>query len=81
MPDARHHVVFVAVPVPAAGSPAPLNRGKPPAYPRQERAPWKPADKPPRHSQALGLRRLIDGIRHNDEAAREFMAEARRRTA
>jgi hypothetical protein len=84
--DHRHHrasrdVQVIIVPVPfESGSPAPLKWAKPSKYPFTQREAWRPATKPP-NRKAEATRRLLDGIRHNDEAAREFMAEARRRTA
>ena len=84
--DHRHHrasrdvqVIFVEVPV--GGSPAPLHRGKPPRYPSTQRQPWRPADKPPRLSKAQRLFDIMRDLDRRAEDAREFMADARRRTA
>ena len=79
-----HHVAHPAVifvEVPVGGSPAPLHRGKPPRYPSTQRSPWRPADKPPRLSKAEASKRLFDAINQQEQAVREFMSEARRRTA
>jgi len=72
--DYRHHVarpavVFIEVPV--GGSPAPPNQAKPPRYPHQHRESWRPRTKPP--SKAEALRRLLDAINRNDEAARAML--------
>jgi hypothetical protein len=82
--DHRHHrasrdVQVIIVEVPSAGSPAPLHRGKPPTYKRNQWSPWRPQTRPP--SKAEATKRLFDAINRNDQAAREYMAEARRRTA
>jgi len=76
--DHRHHrasrdVQVIIIPVPAAGSPAPLHRSEPGPYPRQERGYWRPADKPPRLSKAEALKRLLNEFRRQDEAVREMM--------
>jgi hypothetical protein len=66
----RHHatnVVFVI------GSPEPLRRQPPPAYKRNQWSPWRPATRPPRLSKAEVLRRFLDAINRNDEAARAVM--------
>jgi hypothetical protein len=84
MPNARHHhahcdVVFVAVPV--AGSPEPLRRQPPPAYPVNQRSHWRPATRPPsRQSKAKRLIEFMRDLDQRTEDARQFMAEARRRT-
>jgi hypothetical protein len=54
MPEARHHhaVRVVLVPSPVGGSPEPLKRGKPPAYPVTQRQPWRPAQRPPTKAAA-----------------------------
>jgi hypothetical protein len=75
----RHHrasreIVFVAVPVPAAGSPAPLNQAKPPRYPSTQREPWRPAQHPPRRSKA---QRLVDLMRELDRRAEDARAMLR----
>jgi ribosomal protein L32E len=75
MTEFRHHrasreIVFVAVPV--AGSPEPLRRQPPPAYPRQEREAWRPARSIPVKQRKA--QRLIEIMR--DLGQRE--AEARR---
>ena len=77
MDSYRHHhahapgpiVVFVPF---EGGSPAPLHRGKPPAYPRQEREAWRPARSIPVKQRKA--QRLIEIMR--DLGQRE--AEARR---
>jgi hypothetical protein len=84
MADGRHHkanrdVQIVLVPVPVAGSPQPLKWAKPGRYPVQHREAWRPRTKPPSKTEAT--KRLLDAIIRNDEAARAFMAEARRRIA
>jgi hypothetical protein len=76
----RHHracsreIVFVAVPVPAAGSPAPLYRVKPPAYKRNSPEPWRPRTK-------LGkAERVVEFIRraqNQDSEVRAFLDAAR----
>jgi hypothetical protein len=80
--DYRHHrascdvqIVLVPVEVPVAGSPKEAHRQPPPAYPINQRQPWRPPTRPPcrRVSKAEALRRLLDGIRRNDEAARAMM--------
>jgi hypothetical protein len=73
----RHHrasrdVQVIIVPVPCGGSPEPL---------RHQWSPWRPADKPPRLSKAEASKRLFDAINQQEQAVREFMSEARRRTA
>jgi hypothetical protein len=76
MPDARHHVVFVAVPV--AGSPEPLRQSKPGPYPVNQRSHWRPATRPPsRLSKAEALKRLLDTINRQEQAVRGFMDIAR----
>jgi hypothetical protein len=85
--DGRHHrvsrdVQIVLVPVPMAGSPQPLKWAKPPAYPQQDRAPWKPARFIP--AKQRKAQRIVEIMRELDrraEDARQFMAEARRRIA
>jgi hypothetical protein len=82
----RHHrasrdVQVIIVPVPCGGSPEPLRRQPPPAYKRNQWSPWRPADKPPRLSKAEASKRLFDAINQQEQAVREFMSEARRRTA
>jgi hypothetical protein len=77
----RHHhaVQIVFVETPAAGSPKPVEARRPPAYPSTQRQHWRPQTRPP--SKAEASKRLFDAINRNDQAAREYMAEARRRTA
>ena len=77
MPDARHRaqrdVQVIIVEVPAAGSPEPQRQVKP-RYPQQQRREaWRPATRPPNRSKSEALRRLIDAISRNDEAARSVM--------
>jgi hypothetical protein len=78
MNDYRHHrvsrdvqVILVPVPVPAAGSPKVARIPPPPAYPRQDRTPWRPATRPPNRAEVL--RRFLDAIHRNDEAARDML--------
>jgi hypothetical protein len=60
----RHHraVQIVFVETPAAGSPAPLNRAKPPAYPHQRRESWQPQTRPP-NKKAAAARRMVELLR------------------
>jgi hypothetical protein len=74
----RHHYVQIVF---VGGSPEPLRRQPPPAYKRNQWSPWRPADKPPRLSKAEASKRLFDAINQQEQAVREFMSEARRRTA
>jgi hypothetical protein len=74
--DGRHHcaqrdVQIVLVPYPAAGSPQPLKWAKPNKYPRQDRAPWRPATRPP--NKASASKRLLDAIVRNEAAARQML--------
>ena len=72
--DRRHHRAsreIIFVPVPVAGSPAPLNKAKPPHYPRQAHQPWRPAHRPP--NKASATVRLLDAISRNEQAAREML--------
>jgi hypothetical protein len=72
--DYRHHRVsreIIFVPVPVAGSPAPLNQAKPPRYPVQHHQPWRPAHRPP--SKAAATVRLLRSIAENEMAAREML--------
>ncbi len=70
----RHHravnpaVVFLGF---VAGSPEPAHRQLPKPYPRQTRQPWRPATSPPNKAEAL--RRFLDSMRRNDEAARAML--------
>jgi hypothetical protein len=70
----RHHhaanpaVIFV---LPEAGSPKEGRRGKPGPYPNQPREHW--TGPPKRRGKAEVLRRLIEAMRRNEEAAREMM--------
>jgi hypothetical protein len=80
--DQRHHavqVVFVEVPV--AGSPEPFPRRPPPAYPSNQRAPWRPQQSIPTSRKGEAVKRLLDAINRQDGEVRAFMAEARRRSA
>jgi hypothetical protein len=74
--DGRHHrvsreIIFVPVEVPVVGSPQPLKWSKPPAYPRQDRAPWRPATRPP--NKASASKRLLDAIAESDAAAKAIL--------
>jgi hypothetical protein len=69
MNEFRHHrasreIVFVAVPVPTAGSPQPFPSRRPPPYPSTQRAPWKPQRfipaKQRRAEQIVNLMRELD---------------------
>jgi hypothetical protein len=71
--DSYHHHVATRPVVLVIGSPAPLNRAKPPRYPSTQRQPWRPADKPPRLSKAEALKRLLDEFRRQDQIVREMM--------
>ena len=51
--------------------PQPLKWAKPSKYPVQHREAWRPRTKAP--SKAEALRRLLDAINRNDEAAREML--------
>jgi hypothetical protein len=68
MADGRHHrasreIVFVAVPVPTAGSPEPFPRKPPPRYPFTQREPWRPAQHPPRSSKQRKAERIVEIMR------------------
>jgi hypothetical protein len=72
--DGRHHRVsreIIFVPVPVAGSPAPLNRSKPPRYPSTQREAWRPQRSIP--SKANASKRLLDAIVRNEAAARQML--------
>ena len=74
--DRRHHrasreIVFVAVPVPAAGSPQPLKWAKPGKYPSTQRQAWLPQRSIP--SKANASKRLLDAIVRNEAAARQML--------
>jgi hypothetical protein len=72
--DGRHHRVnreIIFVPVPVAGSPAPLNQAKPAKYPSTRRAPWRPQQTIP--SKASATVRLLDAIVRNEQAARNML--------
>jgi hypothetical protein len=74
--DGRHHRVsreIIFVPVPVAGSPAPLNQTKPPRYPSSRRAPWQPARAIPSNSKGAATVRLLDAISRNEQAARSML--------
>jgi hypothetical protein len=78
MDSYRHHVatrpVVVFVPVPCGGSPETWRRQPPPAYPVNQRSPWRPATRPPhRLSKAEALKRLLDEFRRQDQIVREMM--------
>jgi hypothetical protein len=84
VPDARHHhaqrdVVLIAVPVPfEGGSPKEAKRLKPGRYPSERREAWRPQQAiPVKRGKAEALKRLLDFMRDNDQAARDFMAQAR----
>lgn len=82
----RHHRAHAPVPavifveVPTGGSPKPVDARRPPPYQRNPWSPWRPATKPPNRKAEASVR-LLRQIAENDAAAREFMAECRRRTA
>jgi hypothetical protein len=80
MSDARYHraVQVVLVPIPAAGSPEPFPRRPPPRYPKQTHESWRPQRSIPSSSKAEALRRLLDAINRNDEAARAMLGWPRR---
>jgi hypothetical protein len=71
----RHHaqrdteIIFVEVPV--AGSPKSARGVKPGNYPRQDRTPWRPADRPP--NKAEKLVKFLDRIQQQDEIVRAYM--------
>ena len=72
--DGRHHRVsreIIFVPVPVAGSPAPLNQAKPPRYPATQRQAWRPATRPP--SKAAATVNLLRQIAANEMAVREML--------
>ena len=72
--DGRHHRVsreIIFVPVPVAGSPAPLNQAKPPRYPSTQREAWRPQQTIP--SKASASKRLLDSIIESDAAARNML--------
>jgi hypothetical protein len=72
--DGRHHRVsreIIFVPVPMAGSPAPLNQAKPPRYPSTQRQVWRPQQTIP--SKACASKRLLDSIVRNEQAVREML--------
>jgi hypothetical protein len=74
--DRRHHrvsrdVQVIVIPVPVAGSPAPLNQAKPAKYPHHQRQAWRPATRPP--SKGRATVRLLDAIIENDAAARNLL--------
>ncbi len=79
MGDFRRHrasrdvqVIFVEVPV--GGSNKEARRLPPPAYPHQQREAWRPQrDVPAKPSKGEALRRWLDAMRRNDEAARQVM--------
>lgn len=82
----HHHAVrteYVFVPVPyEVGSPKQKYLQPPGQYPRQGRDAWRPAqDIPRRLSKAEKVANYLDFVRHNDQAAREFLAETRRISA
>ena len=63
----------LSVPVPVAGSPAPLNQAKPPRYPSTRRAPWQPARAIPSNGKGAATVRLLDAISRNEAAARNLL--------
>jgi hypothetical protein len=72
----RHHrasreIVFVAVPVPAAGSPEPFPHRPPPKYPQQHHQPWRPQRSIPSKANATAC--LLRQIAANEMAAREML--------
>jgi hypothetical protein len=75
----RHHrasgdVQVIIVPVPfESGSPAPLNRGKPPAYPVNQRSPWRPQTKPPKQRQAERIVKLMRELAEREADARSLL--------
>lgn len=72
--DRRHHRAsreIIFVPVPVAGSPAPLNQTKPPRYPSTQRQAWRPQQTIP--SKASASKRLLDAISRNEAAARKML--------
>jgi hypothetical protein len=77
--DHRHHrasrdVQVIIVPVPCGGSPAPLHRGPPPAYPRQERAPWKPQRFiPAKQRKAEAIVKIMRELDRRAEDARQML--------
>lgn len=81
----RHHhahreIIFIEVPT--AGSPKEGRRGKPPAYPTNQRAPWQPQRSiPAKRGKAEALRKLLEQMNRQEQELRAFMAEARRRAA
>jgi hypothetical protein len=82
----RHHRAsreIILVPVPyEIGSPKEGRRGKPPAYKRNPREPWKPQrDIPAKPNKVEALRRFLERVNRQNEEVRAFMAEARRRAA
>jgi hypothetical protein len=75
----RHHtatrpvVVFVPVPF-ERGSPAPLNRGKPPAYPVNQRSPWRPQRSiPPKQRQAERIVQIMRELAEREADARSML--------
>jgi len=85
--DARHHRAhaggpadtrIVFVPIPVGGSPEAIRQAKPPKYPNQRREAWPPRQGiPHRVSKAEALRRFLDDVAKNGEAARAYMQQAR----
>jgi hypothetical protein len=72
--DGRHHRVsreIIFVPVPVAGSPAPLNQAKPPRYPSTQRQAWRPQRSIP--SKANATVNLLRQIAANEMAVREML--------
>jgi hypothetical protein len=67
----RHHrAQIILVPV-EAGSPKNARTVPPPAFKRNQYEPWRPATRPPNKAEVL--RRFLDAMRRNDEAARSMM--------
>jgi hypothetical protein len=73
MADARRHhaVQVIFVETPSAGSPKSTRGVKPGNYPRQDRTPWRPADRPP--NKAEKLVKFLDRIQQQDRELRSFM--------
>ena len=82
MSDARRHhaarTEYIFVPI-EIGSPKERDRQRPGQYKRNQPEHWRPAQRPP--SKAEKVASFLDGMRRSDQAARDFMAEARRISA
>jgi hypothetical protein len=74
MSDARHHrasreIIFVEVPV--GGSPKVARIPRPPRYPVDRRAPWRPQRSiPVKQSKGEALRHWLDRVRRQDAEIR-----------